>query len=244
MADAPTRPAFYAAPGGGWRDWWTLLHPPYTAWHLSYVVIGACLAPRVSVSRLVATLLAFFLAVGVAAHALDELHGRPLRTRIPSGLLVAVTVVGLAGAVAIGIAGVVKVGWVLAPFIVAGPLLVVAYNAELFGGVVHTDVGFALAWGAFPVLTAYVAQAATLRVAGVLGALGAVALSAAQRSLSTPARTLRRRVAGVGGTVTFEDGSVRPLGTHTLLAPLERALRAMSWGVVVLAAAMAFARLT
>ncbi len=27
-------PAFYAAGTGGWRDWWTLLHPPYTAWHL------------------------------------------------------------------------------------------------------------------------------------------------------------------------------------------------------------------
>ena len=40
------RPAYYAARPGGWRDWWTLLHPPYTSWHLSYVVIGATLAPR------------------------------------------------------------------------------------------------------------------------------------------------------------------------------------------------------
>ncbi len=67
-----TRPAFYAARPGGWRDWWTLLHPPYTAWHLAYVVIGASLAPTVRVSRLVGTLLAFFLAVGIAAHALTS----------------------------------------------------------------------------------------------------------------------------------------------------------------------------
>ncbi len=90
---------------GRWRDWWTLLHPPYTAWHLSYVVIGACLAPRVSVSRLLGTLIAFLCAVGFAAHALDELHGRPLGTRIPTPALVSVTVVGLAGAVALGIVG-------------------------------------------------------------------------------------------------------------------------------------------
>jgi hypothetical protein len=244
MADAPARPAFYAARGGGWRDWWTLLHPPYTAWHLSYVVVGACLAPNVQLSRLVGTLLAFFLAVGVAAHALDELHGRPLRTRIPSGALVGATVLGLAGAVVIGAIGVVRVGWVLVPFIVLGPLLVVAYNAELFGGVVHTDLGFALAWGAFPVLTAYVAQAGTLRVAAVLGAAAAVALSAAQRSLSTPARRLRRRVVGVSGTVTYDDGTVAPLEVRGLLSPLERALRAMSWGMVALAAAMAVSRLT
>ena len=62
------RPAFYAAGPGPWRDWWTLLHPPYTAWHLSYVVIGACLAPRVDVGLLLLTLAAFFLAVGISAH--------------------------------------------------------------------------------------------------------------------------------------------------------------------------------
>ena len=37
-------PAFYALGAGGARDYVTLLHPPYTAWHLSYVVVGACLA--------------------------------------------------------------------------------------------------------------------------------------------------------------------------------------------------------
>ena len=112
-APGKRRPAFYAARAGGWRDWWTLLHPPYTAWHLAYVVIGACLAPTVKLTRLVATLLAFFFAVGLAAHSLDELNGRPLGTHIPAGALVAVTVVGLAAAVALGIAGVARVGWAL-----------------------------------------------------------------------------------------------------------------------------------
>ena len=152
------RPAFYAARPGGWRDWWTLLHPPYTAWHLAYVVIGACLAPNVDVTRLVATLLAFLFAVGFAAHALDELHGRPLGTSIPTPALVGLTLVGLAGAIVLGIVGLSRVGWPLIPFMVLGPLLVVAYNLELFGGFVHTDAGFALAWGSFPVLVAYVAQ--------------------------------------------------------------------------------------
>jgi hypothetical protein len=198
----------------------------------------------VNVTRLVAAVLGFFLAVGVAAHSLDELHGRPLRTVIPDAVLVAATVVGLTGAVALGIAGVVQVGAVLVPFIVAGPLLVVAYNAELFGGVVHTDAGFAAAWGAFPVLTAYVAQTDTLALAPVLGALGAFALSLAQRALSTPARQLRRTVQHVEGAMHMADGSVRSIDDKTLLAPLERALRAMSWGVVALATAMAVVRLT
>jgi hypothetical protein len=237
------RPAFYAARAGGWRDWWTLLHPPYTAWHLAYVVIGACLAPTVNMTRLVATLLAFFFAVGLAAHSLDELNGRPLGTHIPARALVAVTVVGLAAAVALGIAGVSRVGWALVPFLVLGPLLVVAYNFELFGGVIHNDVGFALAWGSFPVLVAYVAQTDRLAISPVIAAAAAFALSAAQRQLSTRARLIRRRSSAVGGQITLANGEVMPIDERMLLAPLERALLAMSWGVVLFAAALAMARL-
>ena len=237
------RPAFYAARAGGWRDWWTLLHPPYTAWHLAYVVIGACLAPTVNVTRLVATLLAFFFAVGLAAHSLDELNGRPLGTHIPAGALVAVTVVGLAAAVALGIAGVSRVGWALIPFLVVGPLLVVAYNFELFGGVIHNDAGFALAWGSFPVLVAYVAQTDRLAISPVIAAAAAFALSAAQRQLSTRARLIRRRSTAVIGQITLTGGEVMPIDERMLLAPLERALLAMSWAVVLFATALAIARL-
>ena len=229
------RPAYYATVGGGWRDWWTLLHPPYTVWQLSYVVVGASLAPRPSATRLVASVLAFFFAVGIAAHALDELHGRPLRTKISSRALMGVTVGGLAVAVTLGVLGVVKVGPVLVPFVVVGPLLVVAYNAELFGGIVHSDVGFAAAWGCFPLLCAYVAETSTMRLA-------AFALSYAQRKLSTPARLVRRSAVAVDGLMRLTDGSTTPIEERTLLAPLEQALRAMSWSTVFLAAALAVAR--
>jgi hypothetical protein len=237
------RPAYYAAGPGRWRDWWTLLHPPYTAWHLSYSVIGACLAPHVYLSRLLVTVVAFFLAVGVAAHALDELHGRPLRTAIPSSELIAATAIGLAGALVLGVFGVLRAGPILVPFMIAGPVLVIAYNAELFGGIVHTDLGFAAAWGAFPALTGYVAEDGTLSLAAVIAAGGALALSAAQRRLSTPARHLRRRATSVDGTITLADGRVVPITLTLLLTPLERALRASSWAIVLFAAALAVARL-
>ena len=244
MPDPDRRPAYYSARPGPWRDWWSILHPPYTAWHLSYVVIGATLAPHVDGMRLLATVLAFFAAVGIAAHALDELHGRPLHTRIPERALVAAAVGGLLAAVALGVAGLEPVGWIIVPFVVVGPLLVLAYNLELFGGRVHTDVGFVLSWGAFPVLTGYVAQAGRLDSAAVLAAAGACALSYAQRSLSTPARRLRRHVEHIEGSITFDDGTVQRLDEPMLLAPLERTLRSLSWAVVFLAAALAVARLT
>ena len=237
-------PAYYAARTTGWRrDVWALLHPPYTAWHLSYVLVGAGLAPRVSIVRLVATLLAFFLAVGVSAHALDELRGRPLQTELPAGLLWAAAGIGLTGAVALGVAGVFVVGLWLLPFIALGVFFVFAYNLELLRGRVHGDFWFALSWGAFPVLTAYFAQTGRLSVAALAAAAAGYALSYAQRMLSTPARTLRRKNRSVSGEVILIDGSEVALDRPTLLRPLERALSALSWGVVTLSLGLVASRL-
>ncbi|MGH9130697.1 MAG: hypothetical protein ACRDWV_03280 [Acidimicrobiales bacterium] len=238
------RAAFYASSGTGWRGWWTVLHPPYTAWHLAYVVIGASLAPSVNWGTLGATLGAFFLAVGVAAHALDELNGRPLRTSIPSSHLVGAAAASLSLAVALGVGGVVRLGIGLVPFIGVGAFLVVAYDLELVGGRLHNDATFALAWGAFPVLTAYFAQAGTIGFTAVAAAAGAFALSGAQRHLSAPARTLRRHVVEVSGSLTLADGTSRALTREVLLAPLERALKALCWAVVALAVALAVSRLS
>jgi hypothetical protein len=234
----PERPAFYALAPGGWRDWWTLLHPPYTVWHLSYVVIGASLAPEVQLRWLAETMLAFFLAMGIAAHALDELHGRPLGTSISDRTLIAVAVVGLAGAVALGIDGMIEVSPWIGVFIVVGAFLVLAYNLELFDGALHSDLWFALAWGAFPVLTAFFAQTAELGVAAIVAATACATLSAAQRTLSTPARALRRRVATVRGEIVDESGRRQPIDADTLRAAPEAALRLLSIAVPLLAAAL------
>lgn len=236
------RPAFYAARSGRWRDWWTLLHPPYTAWHLSYVVIGACLAPRIRTDRLVATLLAFFLAVGVAAHALDEVNGRPLRTRIPTRWLIASAVLGIGGAVTLGAFGIYQVGWALVPFVMIGPILVVTYNLDVRP--IHKDLFFAASWGAFPLLTAYVAQSGGISWAAVIAALGALAFSLAQRTLSTPARLLRRRSVGASGAIQMDGEPDRVIDRSALLEPLERTLHFLSATAVLLATALALARLT
>ena len=240
----PLAPAYYATRAKGWRrDVWALLHPPYTAWHLSYVLIGASLAPRVEITRLLATLVAFFLAVGVSAHALDELRGRPLQTQIPDAVLWTAAIAGLGGAVALGVVGVTALGAGLIPFIAAGVLFVFAYNLELLGGRLHGDLWFALSWGAFPVLTAYFAQTGRLSIAAVAAAAAAYAISFGQRALSTPARQLRRNTRSVSGTVTLRDGTETQLDERALLNPLELALRAFAWGTVLLGLGLVAAKL-
>jgi hypothetical protein len=234
------RPAFYALRPGGWRDLVTVLHPPYTAWHLSNVAFGAAAAAEIHTDRFVMTLVAFFLAVGVGAHTLDELNGRPLGTRLSDGTLIGLATVSIAGAVAIGIAGCLIVSATLAPFVIAGGFIVVAYNLELFGGRFHTDFWLAASWGAFPAITSWWVNtlsfgSAKTVAAGVLVAVGCFGLTAVQRRLSTPVRRLRRTTLSVSGEQRLEDGTVIRLSPAELAAPLDGALRGLSWAVVALA---------
>ena len=239
---APGAPAYYARRGGVLADCWTLLHPPYTLWHLSYVVLGAAVAPRLSWTPLLLTVLAFFLAVGVAAHALDERAGHPLGTRVDDRVLVVVAGVALAIAVVIGVYGAFGwdgTNWAVAVAVPVGVALVVGYNLELAGGRLHNDLTFGLGWGGFPVLVGYLAQAPGLDSsrgpAAVAMTGAAVALTYAQRRLSTPARDLRRRTLEIEGVARRVDGAMAPLGRTELLAPLEGALRALAWAVPLVA---------
>jgi hypothetical protein len=228
---------------GGWRDFVTLLHLPYTGWHLSYVALGAVAAPTLHGGRLAAALGAFFLGVGLCAHALDELNGRPLGTQLSDRTLIAIASLSLAGAVAVGIVGVITVSWSIAPFIVAGAFIVAAYNLELFGGRFHTDFWFAAAWGAFPALTSYWANALTIRIPGILVTLACFWISVAQRRLSTPVRTLRRRTVSLRGSQALADGTTIELSPERLAEPLDGALRAFALALVLLASALVIVRL-
>jgi hypothetical protein len=138
------------------------------------------------------------------------------------------------------------VNWPLLVAVPIGAVLVVGYNLELFEGRLHNDATFALGWGGFPVVAGYLAQSPPFHgadiAAAALATAAGIATAAAQRSLSTPARTLRRRTLTVEGTATADDGRVVPVDRAYLLAPLEAALRALSWGVPLLAVAALLAR--
>ena len=243
MSAPSARPSWYALETGGRRDYVTLLHPPYTAWHLSFVVIGGCLAPVVAWGRLTAAVVAFGLAVGVGAHALDELRGRPLRTSIPSSVLVGLAALSIGVACAIGIGGAVAFEPWLVVLVPLGVFLVLAYNLELLGGRFHSDLWFGLAWGGFPVICGYAAVAGDLSVAALLAAAFAVLLSLAQRALSNHVRFVRRRVAAVEGELQLRDGSRERLDADRLIAAEERGLRLLAAASVVLAAALVAFRL-
>jgi heme O synthase-like polyprenyltransferase len=219
------RPAFYALRSGGWRDYVTLVHPPYTLWHLSYAAMGAALAPRMKWGLLGWTVLAFLLAMGVGAHALDELKSRPLRTRIPDRVLVVLAAVSIAAASAIGIVVAIDSTLWLLLFVAFGAAVVVAYNLELFGGLVHTPLWFAGAWGAFPALTGFFASAQSIRLEAIAIAAFALVTSLVQQRLSVEVRAARRQ-----------------MGDASLARPAETALQLLSLAMPLLAGALLLAR--
>jgi hypothetical protein len=157
-------------------------------------------------------------------------------------VLAAVSAIAIAGAVVLGALGTAQVGWGLAVFIVVGVLLVVTYNLELGGARLHNGTMFALGWGAFPLLTAYYAQAASIRPAAVVGAAFAFGLSSAQRELSLEAREVRRHVVAIEGERTYSDGTRRPISHSSILRPLERGLIALSWSTCLLGISLVLVR--
>ena len=231
-------PAFYAARGHGWRDYWTLLHPPYTIWHLSYVLLGAALAPAPDPKVVAGALVAFGLAVGVGSHAFDELQGRPLRTHIPSPVLAAMGSVALLAAVAIGLLGVTMFGPLFLLFVIGGASIVLLYGFEIRP--VHSDIGFALGWGAFPVLATAAAAGAHPVPAG-LAAVAATLLSLAQRRLSTRARKVRRRAVRITGEVIYADGSKETIDADSLIGAPEAALSILWFAIFALSLAVLLA---
>jgi hypothetical protein len=227
--------------GGGWRDYWTLLHPPYTLWHLSYVLLGAALAPMPDPRIVAGTLVAFFLAVGVASHSFDELQGRPLGTRIPSSVLLALGALGLLGAVVLGIVAAAMLGpWFLV-LVAIGAALVISYGLEI--PIVHSDIGFALAWGGFPVVASALANGAPL-LATAAAAIGASILSLAQRRLSTPVRRVRRRAVEVSGSIRYRDGTVESLDAARMISAPESALRLLWLAIAAISIGTLLARWT
>lgn len=233
--------AWYDVKGHGWlRDLWIILHPPYTLWHLSYVPIGAALAPRMNWAVLGWTVLAFFLGMGIAGHCLDELNGRPLKTTIPATVLWPLAILSLAGAISIGVIVGVHQTLGVIPCMVFGGFIVFAYNMELGKGFFHRDEWFGIAWGAFPAITAYIAQTRTISMEAVLVAGFALAYSMAQRKLSMQSRFWRRKVFSVGGWYLLNMAPAVPAATQELkrsdiIGPVDLALQYLNLAIVFLA---------
>ena len=209
-----------------------MLHLPYTSMVLSYVLIGAALSPTLFVDRLVFTLLAYFLGLGISAHALNELNARHWGTSLSKADLQIAFLFSLVGALSIGLYGVEVLynassgslpPTVLALLIALETFFLFAYNTNYAGGRFHNDLSFAFAWAFLPFLTSYFVNSLMIPVGAVLIGLALAATGMVEFNLSRWCKSFRRKSNVV--EVKFEDGSLMPISTALLIRNPERALK-------------------
>ena len=218
----------------------SLLHPPYTLWHLSYVLLGIALSPALFVDRSISVLVAFFLGLGIGAHSLDETMGNPLKTRLSKKTLYLIGFGALAMSIVIGIYYVLFLSLALLPFILIESFFAVAYNLEIFHGAFHSTFFFALSWGSIPFLTGYFVNSLSLTPSALIMAFGVAMLTVAQKSLSEYARFFRRKVPEVNA-LRLTSGGHLPTSSLELIHPAERALKALTITIFLFSIALLIA---
>ncbi|MCI4344508.1 MAG: hypothetical protein L3J87_02650 [Thermoplasmata archaeon] len=247
MSDPPTarvRRTWYAGPDSWQGELWTMLHLPYTGMVLAFVVLGASLSPTLSWPVLLATLSAYFLALGIGSHFLDQLPGMGSRyvRHWPSWALGVVGTLGVTGGVVIGAAGaVVRLGpWFLVLVAAQGTVAVGYPLAPKFAGLLHRDSVFAISWGALPFLISFYAQSRSITIAALLVGASLALVAVVEIRASRASREARRRGAvqpshGVAGRPT--PGRRRPelvlqalVAGSMLAAAASLALRVASGG--------------
>jgi hypothetical protein len=197
---------------------------------LAYTMIGAMLAPVIHWDRVAALVVVYFLALGIAAHALDALGGasqKPWGSFFSKRELWTLAICSLVGAYAIGTYYMVLFTPRLWPIAIAEGFFVLAYNLEWFAGRFHTDSWFAFSWGSLPVLAGYVLQTNDLAISAVVVAAAAAMFSLVEIKASRRYKDLKRSPDAAG---------------EPMQACLEAVLKCISSGVLLLGAGLAIWR--
>jgi hypothetical protein len=199
---------------------------------LSYVLIGAMLSPTIYPDRVLLTLLAYFLGLGLSAHALNELHAAHWTKALGKTELIIIFALPLGGALITGVYGIVKLlaisgsplaSATLMTLILLETFFLFAYNTEAFNGRFHSDVAFAFSWAVLPTVLSYYVNSLRITVGVVLVALAMAATAGIEINLSRWCKDLRRRSALT--ELQFADGTQQNMSTLELTARPEKALK-------------------
>jgi hypothetical protein len=212
-----------------------LLFLPYTGMVLSFSVIGAMLADSLHWDRVVATVVIYFLGLGVGAHALDALGSKGPK---PWGEVFSKRGLWFAALSSITGAYLIAIYYMIlfVPFLWIVALLegffVFAYNLEWFGGKFHKDSWFAFSWGFLPALAGYIMQTNELRAAAFTIALAMGLFSLLEIKASRPYKALKNR----SDTLTQDE--------IILMKRYEAMLKSISLGVLSLGTGMLLWRIS
>jgi len=206
-----------------------LLFLPYTGICVSFTTIGAMLAPAIFWDRVGAIVLIYFLALGIAAHALDSIGSKkvkPWGTYFGRKQLWILSLSTLISAYALGIYYMVlyvPLLWVVA---IAEGFFVFAYNMEWFNGKFHNNGWFAFSWGSLPLLAGYVIQTNDVSLIAFAVAAATGFISYVEIKTSRPYKELKR---GNYDKTLSQEQIVAMINNY------ERILKSLSGGTIAVA---------
>ena len=229
--DVTVRPTWYSG-GDTWAgELWTMLHLPYTLMVLSFVVVGAALAPTISWSILGWSLLAYFLGLGLGAHLLDQVPGMGTHyvRHWPTWALWVGGFATLGAAIVIGVLGAALVlGWPFLILVAVQAIFAIGYPlSKWFHGAFHRDSAFAISWGSLPFLVSFYAQSLTITALSIVVAIVFGAVAMAEIKLSRKSRRLRAEARD------GSDGAAPGNSPASSFRNLDRALMLLSVGTIL-----------
>lgn len=172
-----------------------MLFLPYTGMCISFSIVGSLLSPTAIMwDRIVAIVIIYFAALGISAHAADNMGSKkkPWGDLFSNLELLIMLVCGLVVAYAIGAYYIIFYVPLLLPIAILEGFFLFAYNYEIWNGFFHNNIWFAISWGSMPLLAGYVMQTNSISYVPLLISTAAFLISYIEIKLSRRYKEFRQ----------------------------------------------------
>lgn len=173
-----------------------MLFLPYTGMCISFAIIGSMLSESISWDRVLSIFIIYFLALGVSAHAADNLGSKKIKpwgNFFSTFELRLMVIGGLSVSYIIGIYYIITFAPLLLIIAITEGFFLFAYNFELFNGLFHNNFWFAVSWGSLPLLAGFVIQTNSISVLSLISSIMAFLFAYTEIRISRKYKELKRK---------------------------------------------------
>jgi len=198
-----------------------MLFLPYTGMCVSFTIIGSMLSESILWDRVLSIFIIYFLALGVSAHAADNLGSKKIKpwgnffTSLELKLMI---VGGISVSYGIGLYYILTFTPLLLIIAVLEGFFLFAYNFELFKGFFHNNIWFAISWGSLPLLAGFVIQTNSISILSVILSIIAFFVAYSEIRMSRVYKESKRKLPSSDDSVTKKlESYLKILSITTIL---------------------------
>jgi hypothetical protein len=173
-----------------------MLFLPYTGMCISFTIIGSMLSESIAWDRVLSIFIIYFLALGVSAHAADNLGSKKIKpwgNFFSTFELRLMVIGGLSVSYILGIYYIITFAPLLLIIAIIEGFFLFAYNFELFNGLFHNNFWFAVSWGGLPLLAGFVIQTNSISVLSLISSIMAFLVAYTEIRISRKYKELKRK---------------------------------------------------